>query len=1069
MKQIIQKLWMAMAMLCLTISASAYDFEVDGIQYDITSFTDLTVKAISLSSDSTKNVVIPNVVSFNGRSLSVTELGDSFASDNSLIKTVSVGENIKTIPNNAFRNCISLEKADIRASLNISSGAFLGCESLTEIIFSDNIIRIDSNAFSGCSKLESIQLPESLAILGEAAFKDCAKLNNVNINNVEEINSFSFSGCKSLSEIKLSNNLAAIGRNAFEGTAFETFIIPNSVSSIGPNVFNDCTCLKSVTLGNGITYLPQCFLGCVMLSYVRFEDGDSFISMAPGNELYAQKSYSREQYIYKGYFSDTNVKKIYLGRNFENYTSSPSNWQDIFSNPFIGASNIEEIKIGSLVNTLPSIKDKWFNTYGTFECCSGLKKIELGSALETISNYCFKDCTSLDSISIPNKVKQIPFGTFAGCTNLSFISFGYYCEEISSSAFNGIEALQTINFYGVNPPKYSGTFSNKEYILTKIFVPKNSKSKYEDTTPWSNFWNITEDANLLAYFTIGGIRYEVLANHNVQIIDTELTEISNILLTKNLVYNDMEFILTNILQSAFTGNEYIQSIVIPEGIVEIKDNQFDNCIHLNEVILPSELTTIGDNAFRNCNTLTDINFPNTVKSIGINCFNDCKSLITIDLSRCNINTVPPSSFENCEKLSLISLPSMIQTIGPRAFYGCKSLLNVDLEEVESIGDEAFSHCSSITSLNIPKSCMVIGNGVFDGLNNLKTMKIEQCSSPIVVGHSNDLTLSNTITPFPNPSDVDERRTGFRNGYYDGLFYGLPLERVIINRDIVLPKYYERTVGRSTSSYSTVYNDIIFYPPFYGLTKLKYVEIGEDVSAICKNQIEAVVNAVPTSMEYTNFGKCDNIEMVVSNNPIAPIGGGFSQNVYESAPLFLPNGGEASYKNDEYWKRFSNMNGSKYIPVTSISFESEEITMDFNEQKELMPAINPQDASIKKLKWNSSASNIVEVSDDGVITSKARNGEAVITASACDGSGISQSIRITVEERTGLSEITLRNNLKVLVENGQIVISGKSDSEAVEIYNVQGQKLISTNQSMIEVPSKGIFIVKIGSTSTKVIL
>lgn len=63
---------MVMAMLCLAISASAYDFEVDGIQYEITSFTNLTVKACSLSTDSTKNVVIPKVVSFNGRSLSVT-------------------------------------------------------------------------------------------------------------------------------------------------------------------------------------------------------------------------------------------------------------------------------------------------------------------------------------------------------------------------------------------------------------------------------------------------------------------------------------------------------------------------------------------------------------------------------------------------------------------------------------------------------------------------------------------------------------------------------------------------------------------------------------------------------------------------------------------------------------------------------------------------------------------------------------------------------------------------------------------------------------------------------------
>ena len=50
MKPIIHKLWMVMAVVCLSISASAYDFEADGIFYTITSTAELTCE-VSGSSD----------------------------------------------------------------------------------------------------------------------------------------------------------------------------------------------------------------------------------------------------------------------------------------------------------------------------------------------------------------------------------------------------------------------------------------------------------------------------------------------------------------------------------------------------------------------------------------------------------------------------------------------------------------------------------------------------------------------------------------------------------------------------------------------------------------------------------------------------------------------------------------------------------------------------------------------------------------------------------------------------------------------------------------------------------
>ena len=65
--------------------------------------------------------------------------------------------------------------------------------------------------------------------------------------------------------------------------------------------------------------------------------------------------------------------------------------------------------------------------------------------------------------------------------------------------------------------------------------------------------------------------------------------------------------VTQIGDSAFTQNDMLRSVVIPEGVTIIGKEAIKSCYRLETVVLPRSLHTIRDNAFRSCSSLTSIN------------------------------------------------------------------------------------------------------------------------------------------------------------------------------------------------------------------------------------------------------------------------------------------------------------------------------------------------------------------------------------------------------------------------------------------------------------------------------
>lgn len=87
---------------------------------------------------------------------------------------------IDTIPIGVFNGC-DLTKIELPQDIcSIEDFAFLRCEKLKQVKFSNSVKSIGKRAFSDCKNLTTINIPE-YCVVKENAFQACKKLNNVTI------------------------------------------------------------------------------------------------------------------------------------------------------------------------------------------------------------------------------------------------------------------------------------------------------------------------------------------------------------------------------------------------------------------------------------------------------------------------------------------------------------------------------------------------------------------------------------------------------------------------------------------------------------------------------------------------------------------------------------------------------------------------------------------------------------------------------------------------------------------------------------------------------------------------
>lgn len=495
----------------------------------------------------------------------VTDIG-SCADNNVIIPSEYKSRTVKSIGDNAFKDCISI----------------------TSITIPDSVTSIGYNAFSGCTKLENIYYTGDIA--------SWCKISGLN-NLLTSLRTLYINGNKIEGNLNIPNNVTSIGSYSFSFCDKLTGItIPDSVTSIGNDAFRDCTRLVNITIGDSVSNI----------------DSSAFLNTAwydnqPDGLVYAGKV----AYKYKGTMHENTsitLKRDTISINNSTFVNCnglksimiPDSVTTIGDEAFRGCTSLSNIMIPDSVTNIGNF---------AFSGCSGLASIT-GSATSVsavarqarptsfvvnitsgniIENSAFSECSGLTSITIPDSVTSIGNSAFYNCNRLTTITIPDCVTSIGYSAFSGCKGLSNITIPDSVTSIGLGAFSNTAWYNNQpdglVYAGKVAY-RYKGTMP--------NNTSIVLKEGTPGIASNAFSDCN------ELTSVT------------IPDSVTNIGDGAFSNCTKLTSITIGNGVKSIGGAAFKSCTALTSISIPNSVTSFEYYAFGWCNGLTSITFNGTI-------------------------------------------------------------------------------------------------------------------------------------------------------------------------------------------------------------------------------------------------------------------------------------------------------------------------------------------------------------------------------------------------------------------------------------------------------------------------
>lgn len=493
---------------------------------------------------------------------------EDFIYNNKTIKTVLLPSKATRIGEYAFANCTSLERVIFPETLlEIGRLAFYNSVMLDSVILSEGLTTLGENAFYGCDAIRSIVLPNSVSSIGEWCFGWCLGLESIVLpESLKIIPDYAIYHCIKLKSINLPSTITTIGENALAwDTCLTSIELPQSLEDIGASAFYYCRALDSVIIPNQISTIKErTFYGCRDLQYLNIPNSVT---------------------AFEGYIvsSCTSLDTLFV----------PSSVVDIDDATFQGYDGY--IKFDEDNPSLAYEGDLLLNKEKTklIKCpTTKTGTCDIPASVKVIGDFAFYLCDTLDFINFPTSVTEISI------TGISYTSAQFQVDENNTrySSLDGILYSKDQSKLIKCPMLKEGILNIPEsveilgerafqscYKLESIKIPTLTKSI--DPTTFSNCsagFIVAE--NNTKYSSIDFILYDKAQRILIK-APTKITEISTLPST-----------LETIDVGAFT-NSHIISIALPEGVKNIGEQAFLNCLKLKNIVLPSTIEFLGDYSF----------------------------------------------------------------------------------------------------------------------------------------------------------------------------------------------------------------------------------------------------------------------------------------------------------------------------------------------------------------------------------------------------------------------------------------------------------------------------------------
>lgn len=363
--------------------------------------------------------------------------------------------------------------------------------------------------------------------------------------------------------------------------------------------------------------------------------------------------------------------------------------------------------------------------------------------------------------------------------------------------------------------------------------------------------------------------------------------------------NETEYTVTRIGDYAFSDQQWLYGITIPNTIKSIGMYAFYRCRHLGSLSIPESVEDINPNCLllecealtvievsegnpkydsRNkCNAIVETatntliagcnysKIPYGIDSIGAEAFRDCRKLNTTIPA--TVKKIGAKAFDGTA-LKAINIPNSVTEIGESAFSWCDATSLTIGTGLKSISNYAFSGCIELTSITIPDNVTSIGDDAFYECDGLTTVSLPETLTHL---GKEAFQSCDKLTTINIPNSVTKLS--------DGVFSGCPqlTSLPLHNKITSIGAYAFADCGFSTFVIPNSVTEI-GRQAFYGCKKLTAIEIPNTVTTIHERTFDwcsalttvTLPNSI-TTIELAAFAACNSLTTFTVPNSVKVMG------------------------------------------------------------------------------------------------------------------------------------------------------------------------------------------------------